>query len=79
MASPCQHDGETLATVMLFRDSSKPFETATAESLEAISPMLGEYLSRVIRVHHRMDTEPVSGSDDDPGNSWDVNDDELPF
>lgn len=49
----CQHEQEALAIVLLFRDGSVPFDEHVLETAVAIAPMLGEYLARIIRVHHR--------------------------
>jgi len=46
-------DDEVLAVIVLFRDHSQPFDTDLVETLNSIAPMLGEYLARIIRVHHR--------------------------
>jgi DNA-binding response OmpR family regulator len=47
------HEGEVLAVLVLFRDGTQPFDTDLVETLSGIAPMLGEYLARIIRVHHR--------------------------
>lgn len=47
------HDGEVLAVLVLFRDAACPFDNDLIDTLSAVAPMLGEYLARIIRVHHR--------------------------
>lgn len=47
------HEGETLASVMLFRDRSTPFPEHTKATLDALSKILASQFARVIRVHHR--------------------------
>mgnify|MGYP001289127688 CR=1 FL=1 len=49
----CLHQHETLAVVVLFRDGATPYTTEMVETAKAIAPMLGDYLARVIRIHHR--------------------------
>ena len=48
-----EHEEETLATVLLFRDKREPFDHAATAACQAIAPMLGEYLAKLIRIHHR--------------------------
>ena len=50
---PCQHEGETLAVLMLFRDQDQAYSLEAAEICQGMSPILAEALCRVIRVHHR--------------------------
>lgn len=47
------HEGETLASVLLFRDRSTPFPAHTRQTLDALSKILASQFARVIRVHHR--------------------------
>ena len=49
----CEHDDELLAVVMLFRDMTVPYEPSAIDAVTTIGPMLGDHLSRVIRIHHR--------------------------
>lgn len=53
LAVPCRHKDEVLAVLTLFRDHSQPFSDTAVETLRVIAPMLGEYLARIIRIHHR--------------------------
>lgn len=53
LAFACRHDDEPLAVIALFRDGGEPFDDALVETCEAIGPMLGEALTRLIRIHHR--------------------------
>jgi hypothetical protein len=58
IAFACRSENESLAVVALFRDSSDPFDQAVLDTAEAVGPLLGDSLARVIRIHHR-------GIDDD--------------
>jgi DNA-binding response OmpR family regulator len=49
----CRHDDEPLAVITLFRDSAQPFEPSVMEICNAIGPMLGDFLAKIIRIHHR--------------------------
>jgi len=53
VAFTCWHEQEPLAVVMLFRDAVEVFDPSVVEMCESISPMLGEYLAKLIRIHHR--------------------------
>jgi len=74
----CRADNESLAIVTLFRDGSDPFDQTVLDTAEAVGPLLGEALARVIRIHHR-------GLDEDAyedgyfGTPDDEDDDGLPF
>jgi DNA-binding response OmpR family regulator len=74
----CRSENESLAVITLFRDGADPFDQAVLDTAEAIGPLLGEALARVIRIHHR-------GLDDDLyedgyfGPPEDEDDDTLPF
>ena len=67
LAFNCMHKQESLAIVVLFRDRSEPFSTAVVESCTSISPLLADYLAKVIRVHHRHLTDPL---EEDDGEDW---------
>ena len=68
VAFPAIHDGETLAIAVIFRDGRNPYDAAVPDACEAIAPMMGEALARVIRIHHRAMPEIDLGEDafDDP-------------
>ena len=53
LAFACRSDSESLAVVALFRDASDPFDQTVLDTAEAVSPLLGDALARVIRIHHR--------------------------
>jgi DNA-binding response OmpR family regulator len=53
LACAVRHRGEVLAVIVLFRDGTQPFSGEFVESLGPIAHTLGEYLARVIRIHHR--------------------------
>jgi DNA-binding response OmpR family regulator len=44
---------EALAIVVLFRDGDEPFAVEQRNVFQAIAPVLGNALARVIRIHHR--------------------------
>jgi DNA-binding response OmpR family regulator len=50
---PCQHEGETLAVIVLFRDRVESFPADAGDVARAVGPRLGEALERMIRIHHR--------------------------
>ena len=58
VATSCQHEDESLAVLVLFRDQAEPFDPTLGETLRAVSSMLGEVLARIIRVHHRHLPDP---------------------
>lgn len=49
----CWSDDEVLAVLVMFRDGAQPFSKDAIEIASAIAPLLGDYLARIIRVHHR--------------------------
>ena len=53
LAFACRSDGETLAVITLFRDQNEPFDLNLLERCDALAPLLGDALARVIKVHHR--------------------------
>lgn len=62
---PCKHDGETLASIMLFRDQSEPFDEDAIDGLNAIGPIFAKHLVKVIGIHHRHVSD-----DDEDGEDW---------
>lgn len=77
LALPANHDGEALAVITLFRDSSEPFTEPAIDALSSIAEQMGELLGRIIRVHHRAVPgfdDPISAATDDaflPSSEWD--------
>ena len=61
-AACCRDGEEPLAVIVLFRDGSDPFDAKVIEALGSIAPLLGEYLGRIIRIHHRHKPGPEYGS-----------------
>ena len=53
VAFTCWHDREPLAVVILFRDAFDVYDPSIVEMCESIAPTLGEYLAKLIRIHHR--------------------------
>ena len=68
LAVGCGHEDETLAVLVLFRDEAEPFDEKLIEHLGAIGPLLGGYLAKVIRVHHRHMPHP--GDHDEDGGQF---------
>ncbi len=64
VAFSCRHEGETLAAIVLFRDAGEPYSQDLVDTAAAIGPVLGEYLARIIRIHHRH-IPGLNGHDDD--------------
>lgn len=65
LAVRCQHEDETLAVLVAFRDQSMPFAQEIVQTFDAISTLLAEQLSRVIRIHHRHLPHTIE-DDDEP-------------
>ncbi len=53
LAVPCFAENEPLAVMVLFRDGGQPFSDDVTHVCSAIAPMLGKYLAKIVRVHHR--------------------------
>ena len=64
----CWEGDEPLAVITLFREKSEPFDPGLLEICQAIGPLLGDRLAKLIRVHHRhlIDEEDDFGA---PGNA----------
>lgn len=66
----CEHDGECLAIVALFRDRTRPLGNELDGTLDIIRRVFAMQMARVIKVHHRL-----SMHQDKPGFSVDGFDD----
>lgn len=53
VAYPCRSGEETLAIVLLFRDSRSPYLKGFIEQLVTVGDLFAAQLARVIRIHHR--------------------------
>jgi FixJ family two-component response regulator len=53
VAISCYAENEPLAVMTIFRDGSQPFTDDLINTCRAIAPMLGTYLAKIVRVHHR--------------------------
>ena len=64
----CCEGDEPLAVITLFREKSEPFDPGLLEICQAIGPLLGDRLAKLIRIHHRhlIDEEDDFGA---PGNA----------
>lgn len=49
----CQHEGECLAVVILFRDMATPFTDEHVDILDTICEQFAQQLGRVVHIHHR--------------------------
>jgi DNA-binding response OmpR family regulator len=65
---PCRNDGETLASVLLFRDSSEPFDSETVGMLNSVATIFASHLVKVINIHHRHEDDDEDEGEDDGGN-----------
>ncbi len=71
VAIPCRHEDECLAGILLFRDSSEPFDTDGVETMAAVSKVFAEHLVKVIDVHHRhVEDFDDWDDDDDDGDAY---------
>jgi FixJ family two-component response regulator len=58
----CQHEGECLAVIALFRDRRSPFEDRVINELHIMRALFTEQLARVVSIHNRhKDTEGWPG------------------
>ena len=64
IAFGCQHEGEALAAIVLFRDRNEPFSESMVQTCRMVGQVLGERLVKLIRVHHRMTADHPNPSDD---------------
>ena len=53
MVFSCQHEGDCLAVVALFRDRDNPFCDELLPQLAVIRDLFAEQLGRIVRIHHR--------------------------
>jgi DNA-binding response OmpR family regulator len=53
LAVACRHNDESLAVLVLYRHHAEPYAEHLVKHLDAIGPLLGQYLAKVIHVHHR--------------------------
>ena len=65
VAFSCQHEGECLAIVVLFRSTAQPFEPKIARTLDLLRTIFAEQLSQIIKVHHRTSPEWPKDQDAD--------------
>lgn len=75
MVISCEHEGECLAVLGLFRNQNDPFDEDDTRAMGTIARLFAEQLGRVIHIHHRhlpkdqwgtIDSiEPGYGDDDD--------------
>lgn len=66
IAFTCHRDGECLAVCVLFRSKSNPFTDELAGMLHLMRSIFAEQLSRVIRIHNRLEPQwPKEAVDDD--------------
>ncbi len=74
IAFSCQHEGECLAVIVLFRNKSNPFSEKLAGVIDTMRTLLAEQLSNIIRVHHRARPSwPKEAADGDLDYNDDIN------
>lgn len=73
-AFSCEHEGECLAVIVLFRSRKTPFESDLVSIIETLRPIFAEQLAQVIKVHHRAQPQWPDEADDDC-DELDYNDD----
>jgi FixJ family two-component response regulator/GAF domain-containing protein len=62
LGANCTYLGETLATLIVFRDARSPFSPEDAAMLKAIAPIFATSLASVVRKHR--DADDLDGGDD---------------
>jgi DNA-binding response OmpR family regulator len=67
----CQHEGECLAVVILFRDQSTPFTDDHVRILDTICEQFAQQLGRVVHIHHRHLPRDQWGTFDGPEDDFD--------
>lgn len=77
IALPARHEGEILATLLLFREASEPFEEDAAEALEALSGPLAAQLVKLINVHHRLIGEEPPTAFDPGAEDFEADDEDF--
>ena len=65
IAFACHQADEPLAVIVLFRDKSEPFDPSLLEACDAIGPLLGDSLAKLIRIHHRHLIDEDEDEDED--------------
>lgn len=66
LVAGCEHEGENLAAIVLFRDEQETFDESTRELLGVICARFAEQLAKVINIHHRHMPEGAWGFFDEP-------------
>ncbi len=64
IAFPCIFEDEVLAVVAIFRDAQFRYTEDFVENCDAVAPMLGEHLAKVIRAHHRFSPDAFDSDND---------------
>lgn len=68
VATPCRHEGEVLAGLLLFRSCAEPYNVAMVDALVPLSELFAQHLVKVINVHHRhldmMDDDDLDDDED---------------
>lgn len=76
VAAACEHDGECLAVLVMFRDRRSPLPDKALAIFETLAPPFAQQLGRIIHVHHRhipkdqwstLGDDPIDFDDDE----WD--------
>lgn len=70
----CEHEGDCLAVVILFRSRHLPFDEGVLKVIDTLRQIFAEQLGQVIKVHHRAEPSWPNDPDDDC-DELDFNDD----
>ncbi len=70
LATACTYLGESLASVILFRDAASPFTDEDAAALKAISPIFATALASCVRGSEEGDDEADTETDGDDNNPF---------
>jgi DNA-binding response OmpR family regulator len=53
-AAPAFYKDECIAVVVTFRDQKQPFDAVAKDELEAVAAVLGQKITRLVRLHNRL-------------------------
>lgn len=67
----CRRDGECLAVLSMFRDTTRPFSEQQVRTVQVVAELFAAQLERVIRVHHRHLPKDQWGVFDPPAHGHD--------
>ncbi len=74
VALSCDHEGECLAIIILFRSQKTPFDNGLLSMIDTLRPIFAEQLAQIVKVHQRAQPQwPEDAADD--SDEMDYNDD----